>query len=108
MRVRLFSNDRESFVSPFIGKFTANVCRAMAESLKAPSASRNIRFDLEGNNVRLQIDGNPVPLDPSQGFAETIVRDTLQGMLRHLKGVDPEGGVRIEIVLEENLGRTQA
>jgi len=39
-------------------------------------------------------------LDKSHGFAKTIVRDTLRGMIHHLKGVDPEGIVRIEVEIE--------
>jgi hypothetical protein len=106
MRVRLFCNDHETFVSPFIGKFTANVCKAVTESLKAPSSSRSIQFILQGDEVGLHVDGKQVLLDRSQGFAETIVRDTLKGMIRHLKAIDPEGVIRIEIDLEENLGQT--
>jgi hypothetical protein len=106
MRVRLFCNDHETFVSPFIEKFTANVCRAVTESLKAPSSSRSIQFILQGDGVGLHVDGKQVLLDSSQGFAETIVRDTLKGMVRHLKAIDPEGVIRIEIDLEEKLGQT--
>ena len=106
MRVRLFCNDHETFVSPFIGKFTANVCRAVTESLKAPSSSKSIHFVLQGDGVGLHVDGKQVLLDGSQGFAETIVRDTLKGMVRHLKAIDPEGVIRIEIELEETLGQT--
>ncbi len=72
----------------------------MASSLKAPHPVRNLRYDLEGNTVRLQIDGAQVPLDNNQSFAETIVADTVRGMIRHLKGVDPEGAVRIEVEIE--------
>ncbi len=108
MRVRLFCNDQESFVSPFIGKFTTNVCKAVAQSIKAPPFSRSIRFNLEGDTVRLHVDGISVLLDKSQGFAETIVRDTLKGMVQHLKGIDPGGTIRIEIDLEGDLDQTQA
>ena len=104
--MRLYCNDHETFVSPFIGKFTANVCKAMTESLKAPSSSRSIQFILQGDDVGLHVDGTLVLLDRSQGFAETIVRDTLKGMIRHIKAIDPEGVIRIEIDLEENLGQT--
>lgn len=105
MRVRMFCNGKELFVSPFVGRFTAGVCKAVAGSLKAPTASENIQIELEGDRVQLQIDGTSVLLDKTQGFAETIVSDTIRGMIRHLKDIDPDGAIRIEIELERSHGK---
>ncbi len=102
MRVRLYSNGKELPVSPFIGKFIGNVCPAVAASLKGPHPEKRLRYELEADSIRMQIDGVSVPLDHSQGFAETISRDTLLGMIRHLKGVDQTGPVCIEVEFEGN------
>ena len=97
MRVRLFSGGSETFASPFIARFTGNVCLAVATSLKAPLPAQKLSYDIDGEKVELRIDGAAIPLDSSQGFAQTIVRDTLRGMIRHLKGLDPDGNFRIEV-----------
>ena len=102
MRIRLYSNGRELTVSPFIGKFIGNVCPAVAASLKGPRPEKRLRYELEADSIRIQVDGVPVPLDKSQGFAETISRDTLLGMIRHLKGVDQSGIICIEVEFEGN------
>ena len=100
MRVSLYSNGDAAFVSSFVGKFVGGVCLAAASSLKAPRPARSLRFELERDAIRLQVDGVAVPLNKNQGFAETIVRDTIQGMIQHLKGVDPEGIIQIEVDIE--------
>jgi hypothetical protein len=97
MTVRLFSGGRECFVSPFIARFIANVCRAVAGSLKAPPAQGRIEFVLQEGRVELRVDGVTVPLDGRQGFASSIVEDTLRGLVRRLKEVDPEGPLRVEV-----------
>ena len=98
--MRLFCDNLEASVSPFVARFVANVCVAIATSLKAPAAAKLIRFDLQGNEVRLQIDGASIPLGLNQGFAETIVRDTLRGMVRSLKGMDPQRELQIVVDFE--------
>jgi hypothetical protein len=100
MQIRILCNGQEVSVGPFVGRFVGNVCIAIVSSLKAPRASERVLFDLERHEVTLQVDAHPVPMDPTQGFARTIVQDTLRGMLRHLKGINPEGSVRIELRLE--------
>jgi hypothetical protein len=96
MQIRLYSNELEAPVSPFVGRYIANICLAISTSLKAAEGTR-IRFDFTDDEVSLEIDGSPVPLGLNQGFAGTLVRDTLQGMVKHLKGMAPEGKIRIEI-----------
>lgn len=102
MRVRLICERVEAPVSPFVARFIANVCVAVATSLKAPAAAKHIQYELHGDDVRLQIDGAAVPLGLNQGFAETIVRDTLRGMVRSLKGVDPQRGIQIRVEFNES------
>jgi len=97
MRVRLYSNGVEAPVSPFVGKFAGNVCSAVAASLKGPRAGKQIHFELEGDAVRLKIDGIEIPMDKSQGFAEILARDTLRGMIQHLKGIEGDALIRLEV-----------
>ena len=99
MRVRLFSNGIEIPVNPFIARFISQVALAAATSLKAPLALKSVEYLLEGSEVVLRVDGRIVPLNHNRGFSKTIVRDTLCGMIRHLKGVDAEAPVRIEVQL---------
>ncbi len=100
MQVRLICDNVEAPVSPFIGRFIKNICAAIVDSLKTPPAEESIRFELQGDEVRLQIDGSPVSLGLNQGFAETIIRDTLRGMIRTLKGMDIRRKVSILVDLE--------
>ncbi len=103
MQIRLFSNNSEAWVSPFIGRFLANVCTAIAASLKAPRNVRKICYELEGEDVRIQINGDPIALNMSQGFARIIVGDTLRGMIRHLKGMNQDEIIRIEVEMEDQV-----
>jgi hypothetical protein len=100
MRSKLYSNGVELFVGPFVGQFVGNVCLGVAASLKGPRPEQRICFELEGDAVRVEVDGASVPMDQSQGFAQTILRDTLRGMIRSLKGIDGDSMVRIEAEIE--------
>lgn len=95
---------KETFVSPFIARFVANVGQGIARSLKTPPSFSRLRFDLDAGSARLEVDGAPVELQDGQGFAETIVRGTLRGMIQNLKGIDPDGSVQVEIDLGEERG----
>jgi hypothetical protein len=96
MQIRLYSNELEAPVSPFVGRYIANVCLAIVKSLKTAEV-KIIRFHCTNDQVCLEIDSSPVPLGLNQGFAERLVRDTLQGVVKHLKSMEPEGQIRIEI-----------
>ena len=100
MRIRIYSNQIEAPLTPFIGKFLGNVCAAVAASLKTPQPIRILTYELEGDEVRIHVNGIPVPLNMSQGFSRIIVLDTLRGMIRHLKLTDPNGFICIEVDLE--------
>ena len=97
MRIRIYSNEIEAPLTPFIGNFLGNVCLGIADSLKTPRPINSLKFELDGDGVRLEINGAPVPLDMSQGFSKTIIRDTIRGMIRHLKLADPAGAIRITV-----------
>jgi len=103
MRIRIYSNQIEAPLTPFIGKFLGNVCAGIAASLKTPQPIKNLQFELEGEDVRIQVNETPVPLDMSHGFSRIIVLDTIRGMIRHLKMADPNGAIRIEIDMEPEL-----
>jgi hypothetical protein len=97
MKIRIYSNGIEAPLSRFIGQFLGNVCAGVAASLKTPLPVKTLEYELEGEAVRIQVNNIPVALNLSQGFATTIVRDTLRGMIRHLKLADPDGTIRIQI-----------
>jgi hypothetical protein len=100
MRIRIFSNDVEGHLTPFIGKFLGNVCAAITASLKTPQPIKAFKYELEGEMVRIFVNQIFVPLDLSQGFSRIIILDTIRGMIRHLKLADPEGVIRIEVDME--------
>lgn len=100
MKIRIYSNEMEAHLTPFIGNFLANVCVAIVSSLKTPKPIRTLRYDIEGESVCIELNGQSVPLNLSQGFSRVIILDTIRGMLRHLKLADPNGAIRIEIDTE--------
>jgi hypothetical protein len=100
MQIRIHSNEIEAPLTAFIGNFLGNVCLGIADSLKTPRPICNLKFEIEGDIVRLEINGASVPLDMSQGFSKIIIRDTIRGMIRHLKLADPEGAIRITVERE--------
>jgi hypothetical protein len=103
MRIHLFSNGIEAHLTAFIGKFLANVCTAVAASLKTPQPIKTLKYEIEGEIVRIHVNQIPVSLNMSQGFSKIIVHDTLRGMIRHLKLADPNGSIRIEVDMETEL-----
>jgi hypothetical protein len=100
MKIRLFSNNVEAPLTPFIGSFLGNVCVAIAMSLKTPRPVKLLKLELEGESVRIELNEAPVLLNMSQGFSRVIILDTIRGMLRHLKMEDPNGAIRIEVDME--------
>jgi hypothetical protein len=100
MRIRIYSNQIEAPLTPFIGKFLGNVCVGIASSLKTPQPIQTLSYDIDGESVQIKVNQLPVPLDRSHGFSRIIVLDTIRGMIRHLKMADPNGVIRIEIDTE--------
>jgi hypothetical protein len=100
MRTRIYTNGIEIAANPFVGRFVGAVCSAIAASLKAPPIERTLTIELEGEKIGLQADSTPLELDRNQGFAATLVRETIRGMLGQLKGIDAGAAVRIEVVLD--------
>jgi hypothetical protein len=100
MQIRLFSNQIETHLTRFIGKFLGNVCYGIAASLKTPHPIKSLLYEIDGESVQIQVNGIPVALDLSHGFSRIIVLDTIRGMIRHLKMEDPNGNIRVEIEME--------
>ncbi len=100
MRTRIYSNEIEAPLSPFIGKLLGNVCAGITASLKTPLPIRTFKYELKGDAVHIHVNETPVPLNMSQGFSRIIVLDTIRGMIRHLKMADPNGDIRIEVDME--------
>jgi hypothetical protein len=108
MRIHIFSNGIEAPLTPFIGKFLANVCAGITASLKTPQPVKTFRYELEGENVRIHVNQMFVPLNMSQGFSRIIVLDTIRGMIRHLKLADPAGTIAIDVDLEAGSEQKQS
>jgi len=100
MRIRIYSNQTEAPLTPFIGRFLGNVCVGIASSLKIPQPIQTLSYDIDGESVQIKVNQLPVTLDRSHGFSRIIVLDTIRGMIRHLKMADPNGAIRIEIDTE--------
>ena len=100
MRTRIYSNEIEAPLSPFIGKFLGYVCAGITASLKTPQPVKTFKYELKGDAVNIHVNETPVPLNMSQGFSRIIVHDTIRGMIRHLKMADPNGDIRIEVDME--------
>jgi len=97
MKIRIWSNEIEANLTPFIGAYIGNVCLAIVASLKTKEAARMLRYDVSGRSVCIKLNGKPLPLDLGSGFAEKMIHDTIRGMIRLLKMNDPAGVIRIEI-----------
>jgi len=100
MKIRMWSNEIETSLTPFIGGYIGNVCLAIVASLKTSEPAMTLRYDVSGKSVRITMNGSPLPLNLSSGFAEKMILDTIRGMIRLLKMDDPSGVIRIEIDLE--------
>ena len=100
MKIRIYSNEIEAPLTPFIGNLLANVCMGITTALKTPRPITTLCYEIEGEAVRIQVNGMPVPLNMSQGFSRIIILDTIRGMIRHLKLADPNGSIRIAVDME--------
>lgn len=101
MRVSIYSNGIEAPLTSFIGRFLGNVCAGIAASLKTPLPIRSLEYELDGEELGVWVNQAPLDMNMSRGFSKVIVRDTIRGMIRHLKLADPEGSIRIEIDMEK-------
>ena len=99
MKIRIWSNETEAELTPFIGKYIGNVCLAIIAALKTSETVRTLRYDVFGESVRITLNGKPLSLNLNSGFAEKMILDTIRGMIRRLKMEDPAGIIRIEISL---------
>jgi hypothetical protein len=100
MKIRMFSNNVEAHLTPFIGNYIGNVCAAIALSLKTPRPIKTLKYEIEGESVRIELNEKPIPLNMSQGFSRIIILETIRGMIRHLKVDDPNGVILIEVDME--------
>ena len=96
MKASLLVDGESIALNPFVGNYLANVCKAILDSLKGTEGTKRAVFDIEGKTADLKADGVDVDLHASKGFAGVIVRDTLLGVLAHLRGVRKWNHIRIE------------
>ena len=99
MIVRMWSNESEAGLTPFVGGYIGNVCLAIAASLKTSEPIKMLRYDVSGESVSIMLNGNPLSLHLNSGFVEKMILDTIRGAIRRLKMADPAGVIRIEIDL---------
>ena len=97
MKIRMWSNEIEVKLTPFIGKYIGNICLAIVASLKTSESVKTLRYDVSGESVRIALNGKPLSLNLNSGFAEKMILDTIRGMIRLLKMADTSGAIRIEI-----------
>jgi len=97
MKIRMWSNETEANLTPFIGKYIGNIGLAIVASLKKSEQVRTLRYDVSGESVRITLNGSPLSLNLGSGFAEKMILNTIRGMIRLLKMTDPAGDIRIEI-----------
>ena len=90
-------NEAEVPLGPFVTRFLANVCTAIAASLEGPVPTKAIGFEIRPTAVGFSVDGVDVDLELARGFAATLVRGTLSGLTGELKGIQSGGVVRIEV-----------
>ncbi|MCL2877228.1 MAG: hypothetical protein FWF13_00420 [Acidobacteria bacterium] len=100
MKIRIWSNEIEANLTPFIGRYIGNVCLAIVASLKTSESAVTLRYDVSGESVRITLNDKPLSLNLNSGFAEKMILDTIRGMIRLLKMADPSGVIRIEIDTE--------
>ncbi len=98
MDIELTCDGKSAPVTPFVGRFLVGVSLAIIQSLKSPPAEEHILFELDGENVKASVDGRELSLE-GQGFAHTLVYETIQGMTHSLKGMESGKPVRIKITL---------
>ena len=98
MDIELTCDGNPAPVTPFVGRFLAGVSLAVIQSLKSPPAKERVLFELDGEKVKASVDGRELTLQ-GQGFAHTLVYETIQGMTHRLKGMESGKPVRIQITL---------
>ena len=96
MKASLLVDGQSIALNPFVETYLANVCKAVLDSLKGTEGAKHAVFDIEGKTADLMADGAAVDLHASKGFAGVIVRDTLLGVLAHLRGVRKWTHIHIE------------
>jgi len=100
MKIRMWSNEIEAALTPFVGGYIGNVCLAIVASLKTSKEPvESLNYEIHGESVRIILNGNNLPLNLSSGFVEKMIHDTIRGVMRPLKMDDPSGFIRIEISL---------
>jgi hypothetical protein len=99
MKSTLRVDDCDIELGPFVETYLANVCRAILDSLKGTAGAQRAEFRIEGKGLELLVNDQPVDLGMDKGFARVIVRDTVLGVLAHLRGTRGWTQIQVELVL---------
>jgi hypothetical protein len=96
MKASLQVDGKQTPMKPFVESYLANICDAMLRSLKGTQDAGRAVFQIEGKKLELRLDDRLADLHMDKGFAAVIVRDTLLGVLAHLRGVRGWTEIRVQ------------
>jgi len=99
MKATLYVDGNTIETNPFIQSYLANICKAILDSLKGTQGAQKARFRIKGKDLEIVVNDNPTDLHMDRGFAGVIVRDTILGILAHLRGIRGGKVTEIEVIL---------
>ncbi len=99
MGASLQVNGRAVEINPFLETYLANICRAILNSLKGTEGAQRALFRIRGKELELVVDDAPVDLHMRTAFAMVLVRDTLLGVLAHLRGLRGWKEIQVDLTL---------
>jgi hypothetical protein len=86
-------------MKPFVETYLANVCDAVLRSLKGTDGFQRAVFIIQAKRLQLLVDDQTLDLHMDKGFAGVIVRDTILGVLSHLRGTRSWTVIQVELQL---------
>lgn len=99
MNASLQVDGRALDMKPFVETYLANVCHAILRSLKGTEGVQQASFRIQGKDLELLVNDQPLDLHMDKGFARVIVRDTLLGVLSHLRGTRKWSEILVRVTL---------
>jgi hypothetical protein len=97
MKATLLVDQQRVEMNPFVETYLSNVCQAILQSLKGTERTQRALFRIQGKDLEMTVNDGPVDLHMAKGFAKVIVRDTLLGVLAHLRGTRKWSEIQVEL-----------
>lgn len=97
MKATLQVDGKKVEMNPFVETYLSNICLAILRSLKDTQDAQRVVFQIKGKDLELKVDDRPVDLHTKKAFAKVIVRDTLLGVLAHLRGIRGWTEIQVEL-----------